>query len=311
MSGKMKILIAYDGSDCASAALTDLRRAGLPQEVDAIVLSVADVWVWSTVGNEAVMPVYARAYAGAWDKEREESLQAVEEARAMALRAKQLIQDSFPDWTVEAEACADSPAWGIIRKADEWKPDLVVVGSHGRSALGRFFLGSVSQKVVTHAPCSVRVVRSQSDRSDSPVRILIGVDGSRYAEAAVEAVARRAWPADSEARVVAALDLTMMSSLSLMEEVSQKDEMSAKKIAEAAAEKLRDTGLIVSTLVKKDDPRRLLIDESERWGADSIFVGARGLRAIERFLIGSVSSAVAARAHCSVEVIRVKNDLYQ
>ena len=84
MNGKMKILIAYDGSDCANAALTDLRRAGLPKEVEAIVLSVADVWIWSTVGNEAVMPVYARAYAGAWNKEREESLQAVEEAQAMA-----------------------------------------------------------------------------------------------------------------------------------------------------------------------------------------------------------------------------------
>lgn len=70
-NGKMKILIAYDGSDCASAAITDLRRAGLPQQVEAIVLSVADVWVWSTVGNEAVVPVYARAHAGAWDKERE------------------------------------------------------------------------------------------------------------------------------------------------------------------------------------------------------------------------------------------------
>jgi nucleotide-binding universal stress UspA family protein len=308
MKGKMKILIAYDGSDCASAALADLSRAGLPQEVEAVVLSVADVWVWSTVGNEVVMPVYARAYAGPWDREREEALQAVEEARAMAEQAKRRIQDDFPVWSVTAEACADSPPWGVIKKADEWKPDLVVVGSHGRSALGRFLLGSVSQKVVTHAPCSVRVARGQMARGDSPVRILIGVDGSRYSEAAVEAVARRAWPAGSEARVVVALDLTMMSSLSLLEEVSQEDEVSATKIAEAAAEKLRGAGLIASTLVKKADPRRLLIDEAERWEADSVFVGARGLRAIGRFLIGSVSSAVAARAHCSVEVIRIKGD---
>ena len=304
MNGKMKILIAYDGSDCANAALADLHRAGLPQEVETIVLSVADVWVWSTSGDETVMPASARVYANSWNKEREEALQAVEEAQAMAIEAKQRIEDSFPGWTVRAEACADSPAWGVIKKADVWKPDLVVVGSHGRSALGRFFLGSVSQKVVTHAPCSVRVARLQAHKGDSPVRILIGVDGSAYSEAAVESVARRAWPAGSEARVVAALDLTMMSSLSLLEEVLQEDETSANKVVEACAEKLRASGLIVSTLVKKDDPRRLLIDEAERWGADSIFVGARGLRAIERFLIGSVSSAIAARAHCSTEVVR-------
>ena len=306
MNGIMKILIAYDGSDCANAALADLRRAGLPREVEAIVLSVADVWVLSTDVAEAVMPVYVRTYAGAWDKERGESLKLVEEARAMAEQAKRRLQESFPDWTIKAEVCADSPAWGIIKKADEWKPDLIVVGSHGRSALGRFFLGSVSQKVLTHALCSVRVARGETDKVDSPVRILIGVDGSSYSEATVEAIARRVWPAGSEARVVAALDLTMMSSLSFLEEVNQQHEASANKLAEASAEKLRGSGLIVSTLVKMDDPRRLLVGEADRWGADSIFVGARGLRAIERFLIGSVSSAVAARAHCSVEVIRLK-----
>ncbi|HEX2491994.1 MAG TPA: universal stress protein [Blastocatellia bacterium] len=55
-------------------------------------------------------------------------------------------------------------------------------------------------------------------------------------------------------------------------------------------------------VVKEEDPKRLLIAEAESWGADCIFVGARGMGRIERFLLGSVSSAVTARAHCSVEV---------
>jgi nucleotide-binding universal stress UspA family protein len=63
-------------------------------------------------------------------------------------------------------------------------------------------------------------------------------------------------------------------------------------------------GLQVSTLVKQEDPKQLLCEEAERWGADCIFVGAKGVGRLERLLIGSVSSAVAARAHCSVEVIR-------
>jgi nucleotide-binding universal stress UspA family protein len=77
-------------------------------------------------------------------------------------------------------------------------------------------------------------------------------------------------------------------------------------MAEASAEKLRAAELIVSSVIKNGDPKRLLVDEAERWGADSIFVGARGLRLIERFLVGSVSAAVATRAHCSVEVVRPK-----
>jgi len=61
---------------------------------------------------------------------------------------------------------------------------------------------------------------------------------------------------------------------------------------------------VVSTLVVDGDPKALLPREAERWQADSIFVGARGVRGVERFLLGSVSAAVAARAPCSVEVVR-------
>ena len=49
---------------------------------------------------------------------------------------------------------------------------------------------------------------------------------------------------------------------------------------------------------------RVIIREAERWSADCIFVGAKGQSAIERFLLGSVSASVAARAPCSVEVVR-------
>jgi nucleotide-binding universal stress UspA family protein len=58
--------------------------------------------------------------------------------------------------------------------------------------------------------------------------------------------------------------------------------------------------------LKKGDPKQILIEEAESWQADSIFVGAKGMRGIERLLLGSVSAAVAARAHCSVEVVRPK-----
>jgi nucleotide-binding universal stress UspA family protein len=60
----------------------------------------------------------------------------------------------------------------------------------------------------------------------------------------------------------------------------------------------------VSSLVEEEDATRLLVREAEQWGADSIFVGARGLGRLGRLLLGSVSTAVVARAHCTVEVIR-------
>src|SRR5690606_26422884 len=77
-----------------------------------------------------------------------------------------------------------------------------------------------------------------------------------------------------------------------------------ERVADDAGRKLRDAGLLVDTVVREGAPVPLLLDGAEELGADCIFLGARGHRFMERFLLGSVSAAVAARAGCSVEVIR-------
>ena len=300
----MKILIAYDGSSCADAALVDLQRAGLPDEAEAIVISVADVWLWPGSNQEAAESSSAMPEMASVTRGHKRALQAVEEARTLASQASERVRACFPAWKVRAEAYGESPAWAIIRKADEWKADLVVVGSHGRSAVGRLILGSVSQKVVTEAGSSVRVARGRVLPSNSPVRIVVGVDGSPGSEAAVLAVTGRSWPASSEARVIGVLDSMMVTATEQGEEVGQDESDWARKRVEASEETLRVSGLIVSSVVKEGDPKQVLILEAEQWEADCIFVGARGLRSFERFLPGSVSTAVVARAHCSVEVVR-------
>jgi nucleotide-binding universal stress UspA family protein len=82
-----------------------------------------------------------------------------------------------------------------------------------------------------------------------------------------------------------------------------------KKMIDEAVSKLRAAALRTEVVVKEEDAKRLLIAEAESWGADCIFVGAKGMGWIDRFLLGSVSSAVAARAHCSVEVVRDQKEL--
>ena len=73
-----------------------------------------------------------------------------------------------------------------------------------------------------------------------------------------------------------------------------------------STKELRSARLVVSSVIKEGDPKKLLCDEAEIWGADSIFVGARSISRIDRFMLGSVSAAVAARSHCSVEVVRLR-----
>src|SRR5688572_18453198 len=208
MNEKMKILIAYDGSACAEAALDDLQRAGLPADAEALVVSVAEVWLPPPPLSAYEVVEAARDVHSAAELQRRyaKGSRAVADAHELALRAQERLQRNFLDWKVLAEASLGSPAWEVIMKADEWKPDLVVVGSHGRSALGRFVLGSVSQKVLAEARSSVRVARGRVEVEPSAARIVVGVDGSPDSDAAVREVAERRWPAGTEVRLVTAFE---------------------------------------------------------------------------------------------------------
>jgi len=310
MKERMKLLIAHDGSSYTDAALRELRRAGLPEQVEALVLSVADLSRPTTY--EPADPSVTDSATPSVTTVQTREAKAIAQAREVAMQAVQRLQTDFPGWELQAEARADSPARGVIKKAEEWRPDLLVVGSRGRSALGRLFLGSVSQKVLTYAACSVRVVRSPAEQNDSPVRIIIGIDGSADAEATVGVVAARVWPSSTQVRVIS-VTTPRMSSASLrvhpataqwVAEAYEYEKARASQVTKSAAEMLLNRGLNVSPLVKPGDPKYILTKEAKRWGADSIFVGARGLSNFERLLLGSVSTTVATRAHCSVEVVR-------
>lgn len=318
MNEKMKIVIAYDGSQCADAALDDLQKAGLPADAEAVIVSVAEVWLPPPPSSYEIVEAANEAQSPAnLQKAYLKGSRAVCEARASAERAKERLQHNFPKWQIGIEASYGSPAWEVIMKVDQWQPDLVVVGSHGRSALGRFVLGSVSQKVLTEARCSVRVARGRVEVEDSPARIIVGVDGSPGSEAAVQAVAARQWPAGSEARVIIVEDPlvpTMMGHLippvaQWIEESNRGEVEWMQKMADRTTQQLRAAGLSVSSAVLNGDPKRVLVEEAETWSADAIFVGSTGFsNRFERFMLGSVSAAVAARAHCSVEVVRVAKD---
>jgi nucleotide-binding universal stress UspA family protein len=309
----MKILIAYDGSSHAEAALDDLGRAGLPPDSEALILSVADVWMWPPAEDDARGIRGEELDIVRLKKARALSEEAVEEARKLAVQASERIKAAFPSWSVDTDACGDSPAWAVIKKADEWGADLIVVGSQGRSALNRLMLGSVSQKVLYEARCSVRVGRASSRGDDSPPRIIIGVDGSPGADAAVSAMIRRDWPVGTEVRVVAvhspqtllAIGHIIKPVLVAARKHFDDRRAIAQSIADLSAERLRAAGIAASAIVREGDPKGVLLDEAEKWQADCIFVGARGLRLIKRFLLGSVSGGVAAQANCSVEVVRI------
>jgi nucleotide-binding universal stress UspA family protein len=311
----MKVLIAYDGFKCSESALDDLTHAGLPEQGEALVMSIAEVWLPPPPPSTVEILEMAATTQGALGLEREYMANAhvVKQAGQMAAKAAARFQAHFPKWTVRHESVWGSPNWELFSKAEEWNADLIVVGSHGRTALGRLFLGSISQWLLNEARCSVRVARGKLDEPDFPVRLLLALDGSRGSEKALEEIASRNWPAKSEARVVIVdqpLELTYIGGMApplrdSIDSFNQEEHGASMRIVEAAVTKLKTAGLRATGEVLEGEPKKVLVRIAEEWRADCVFVGATGLtNKFERFLLGSTAAAIAARAHCSVEVVR-------
>ena len=290
----MKILIAYDASESAKTAIAGLTRAGLPSDTEAVVITAADVLPGlSREQDEAKKPsgeMFARARASA--------IQAMADAKKVAAEGAERVAGLFPGWRVSSEAIDDSPYWAFIERARQLHSNLIVSGSRGRSTFEAALLGSVSANLLHYAPCSVRVARA-GPRREGAVKLIVGLDGSKNAAAAVTSVAGRSWSPGSEVKIVtAAHGLTQ----SFLFGDPHKDDL---PMVDKASEELKKAGLTVTTVMRREDPKAMILKEAEDWGADCIFVGARGLTRIERILLGSVSGAVAIRARCTVEVVRV------
>jgi nucleotide-binding universal stress UspA family protein len=307
----MQLIIGYDGSDCSELAMRDLLHAALPQNLNATVVTVADLLVETPYPQYDVNPLVPPPPSYI-ERVRAQAQQALADARATSLRGMETLQGLFPKWDVRAEAVADSPYWALIKLAESRHADLVVVGSHSRSAIGRVILGSVSQLVLNHCPCSVRIARGRNDGGEPhrPLRIVIGFDGSIDANLAIDAICARQWPAQSVAHVVMALDPRTITHFGALRGwpaaiAATSDEMGvARHQVEQVFNRLHDAGLSAVSILNRSDARHALLHEADALGADTIFMGARGLTRLKRFLLGSTSAAVAARAPCSIEVVR-------
>ena len=148
----MKILLATDGTKYSFEALKTVGKFVLSEGDEIKIISVVDMAV----------PLSVDLYGG--------YLPATAEIeKAVRENAEKILEDSLshlrkeiPDEKIQisTEILFGSPESRIVETAEEINADLIIVGSHGYSRWERLLLGSVSDSVVHHAPCSVLVVRS-------------------------------------------------------------------------------------------------------------------------------------------------------
>ncbi len=152
MGESMKVLFATDGGKQCDAAIDAIRAFGWDRGDEVKVISVVDM----------ALPMAIDIYGGFLPDTSELEKTARERALKVAEEAAEKISGFVDKETVSisTDILFGSPDSRIVETAEEWGATLIVVGSHGYNRWERLLLGSVSDSVVHHAPCSVLVVRT-------------------------------------------------------------------------------------------------------------------------------------------------------
>lgn len=269
-----KVLIATDGSrhaEAAAALAGDLAQA---HEAGALVLQVIDP-------------------SDASEQERA--------AEAIARVEKILVERGvgFTSSTIDG-----SPVQVILDLAEQGDIDLIALGNRGLGALRRFFLGSVSDKVMHHASCAV-LLGAAPEATDTALtleHVLVATDGSEDSEAAAALAATLAVGHDAAVRVVSSIGPPPPSvpGLTLQPEVLDSLELGARDIAAATAKTIAAYGVDPETRVARGSAVGCILNEADAYDADLVALGRRGRDGMKRLLLGSTTSGVVHGLRTSV-----------
>ena len=215
--------------------------------------------------------------------------------------------------TARKEQGAVAPT--ILKRAPK-KNGLLVVGSQGLDALDRFTLGSVSTKLIQYATCPVLVVKGEA----VPLRrIVLATDGSPASAKALEFVLTRFQPDRSTGKggrasihvsVIHVIALRLLAPFEVgitipwIKYRRMKEKETGRRLVEQGTQKLVEAGFRAESLCPVGNPADKIMKAASQQQADLIVMGAKGLAAIDRFLLGSVSTRVVQHVNCAVLVVR-------
>lgn len=296
----MKILLSYDGSRHARRAVQFV-AARSP-------LAGRDPTIWllnvqTPMPNE-IMTVATRKQANAIYARRAEDL--LQPVRAQLKRAGLSVHTAHP---------VGLPGLHIARMASNKKVDLIVMGSHGRSAVAGMLLGSVASTVLAHCDNRVLLLRDGSVPRAASLRVGVAVDGSAYGEAATRYVlAHRELfgPQPHFALIHVVHDLpiqvkTLLANIADMsfthEKVRALRQQAFNRAVKSSLRLFGAAGQPVALVDRVGDAGRQIADYAQHH-LDLLVLGSHGQGLFKAAVIGSVASHVAA--HCATPLLLIR-----
>ncbi len=287
----MKVLVAVDGSKYGRWAVEWVAQLAFTSPPDVTALHVVDIV--SVRAPFMVQPVVVGNERFIQDEikrleEQGKKIVAETQERLAALHLKGRV-------VKERGAVAST----LLKRAPK-RDGLIVVGSRGLDALDRFMLGSVSTHLTTHAPCSVLVVKEQPRPLN---RIVFATDGSKSSDKAMQFLITKIRPAiPNSTNGETPIEVAVVHVMPFLKYPEVKE--AGSRLAGRCAEKFIKAGFVVDEVFRVGRPADEILNAASRKKADLIVTGAKGLGAVARFLLGSVSTRVVQHSSCSVLVVR-------
>ena len=281
----MKIILAVDASKCSGWAVDLLIKLPLAQEPEIHVMHVVDLALLAQ--KQAAFPsVMLGHHKAMYEKINKSLAQADQLTARIAERVRGRWKKTQP--VVEKGHVAEK----IIAYDRTWRADLIILGSRGLSNIQRFLMGSVSQKVVTYAPCSVLVVKR---RVRAIKRFLLAVDGSKPSEATMLFLKSHFIPEKLRGTVLYVWDYPIHP---------HPDSLLLQMLEERYGQPLRQAGFRTEAVYVMGNPAAKIVKAAQRQKADLVVIGSRGLTGFKKFFLGGVSHKVVKYSPQSVLVVR-------
>jgi nucleotide-binding universal stress UspA family protein len=284
-----RILLATDGSDHTRRAAEYVRTLGDRFDVEVHVLAVADVGsvsvAFDTGGVEQEVVERLQRQCEEWATETAEFVDAAETA-----------------------VVSGKPREEILDYAAAHDVDLLAMGTHGRTGIRRYVIGSVTEHVLRRAEAPVLTARADERANGGDIsRVLVPTDGSDAAEAAVDHAVAVAEACGATVRVLSVVDTRALAAQSelapsdvMLESLEERSEHAVNEVAE----RCEAAGLSVETAVARGAPSRAVCEDAAENNADLVVMGTRGRSGLDRVLLGSVTERTVRHAPVPVMAVR-------
>lgn len=192
-----------------------------------------------------------------------------------------------------------SPASIILDNIHERGADLVAVGKRGLGRLAELMMGSVSHRVLMHAGCSTLITKQ---RLQAPQRVLMAAKGPDDAQRLQNWLTAHPFKHAVELSVMTVVPEPGIDHKDLFPHWRQAATRSAEEVVQGVAAAIHGPHYQASARVVSGDPENVLAEEAAQW--DLLVVSSHGYHGINRFLLGSISHALAHRVACPILIVR-------